>query len=665
MGKKTIAAACLCLCLGIAGITAPHASVDGKDVSQGQEITQLAVQKKAADIKTVKATKKKTVKKLGKIYKLAKNYNQVYKVLKKGGTDVMVSVDYAMAEDTADGAAAVPNGAAESRNESVTAESASKDASATESAAEDGSYSTTNLQVEGVDESDIIKTDGKFLYVANEQEVTILNLQKGVPEVVANLVPEGLSDEGWIQELYVADGKMAIVAVDNETELTETGNTTKTQETADGNIVETDKNLVIARPYVAYIHTQLKTKIITYDISKPKKPAYLDTTYQDGDYETSRKVGDKLYLFTRNYLSADEQTIGGDDGEIWLPTVNGKKIAANRIYIPKRGNESLLMSCIQLDKAHKVLDTKLLINDRAEFYITSKSIYIYNTVYNYSSGSVAEKTQIARFALTDDGLIQAVSAKTVPGNVEDTFAIQEQDGYLRVLTSITSASPWENRVYVLDSNLKIVGKITKLAQGERIYAARFFGNIGYFVTYRNTDPLFTVDFSNPKEPKIIGELKITGFSDYLHFWGNNKLLGIGYETDEETGMRLGIKLTMFDISNPAKVQAESSLVIKDADSTPATDYYKTVLIDQKKNVIAFTTEYYGDYYNYDYKVNYRVFSYENGKFQSHLNHELDKNESMYDLRSLYANNVLYLAGRGKAIAFDMKKQYKKLGETEY
>ena len=107
------------------------------------------------------------------------------------------------------------------------------------------------------------------------------------------------------------------------------------------------------------------------------------------------------------------------------------------------------------------------------------------------------------------------------------------------------------------------------------------------------------------------------------------------------------------------------MVIKDADSTPATDNYKTVLIDRKKNIIAFTTEYYGDYYKDDYKINYRVFSYADGKFKSCLNHKLSEDSYMYEQRSLYANNVLYLAGKEKTIAFDMKKEYKKMGELEY
>ena len=93
----------------------------------------------------------------------------------------------------------------------------------------------------------------------------------------------------------------------------------------------------------------------------------------------------------------------------------------------------------------------------------------------------------------------------------------------------------ENNLYLFDENLNLTGKIEGLAQGKEIYAARYLGNMAYFVTYRNTDPLFAVDLSDDKNPKVLGELKISGFSEYLHFWGEDKLVGIGYETDEKTG----------------------------------------------------------------------------------------------------------------------------------
>ena len=119
-----------------------------------------------------------------------------------------------------------------------------------------------------------------------------------------------------------------------------------------------------------------------------------------------------------------------------------------------------------------------------------------------------------------------------------------------------------NSLLVLDENLKVIGEIEDLAPGEQIYSARFLGDTGYFVTFRNMDPLFSVDLTNPKKPKILGELKITGFSEYLHPYDDNLLLGIGREISPDKGNFKGLKLSMFDISNPKNVTEIQKIVEK-------------------------------------------------------------------------------------------------------
>lgn len=219
-------------------------------------------------------------------------------------------------------------------------------------------------------------------------------------------------------------------------------------------------------------------------------------------------------------------------------------------------------------------------------------------------------------------------------------------------------------MYVLDEELKTAGKLTGLAKGERIYAARFIGKTGYFVTYRNTDPLFTVDFSDPQHPEIIGELKVTGFSDYLHFWGDDRLLGIGLETDPESGETIGVKLSMFDISDPSDVKEEAKLILEDMQDSRALQDYKSVLVNKEKNMIALTVENYRNTYREDF----RVFSYQNGKFASKIQRQL---AAGYDAgrdicwRSLFAGDMLYLASAGKTIAFDMRKGWRETAKLVY
>ena len=233
-----------------------------------------------------------------------------------------------------------------------------------------------------------------------------------------------------------------------------------------------------------------------------------------------------------------------------------------------------------------------------------------------------------------------------------------------MLTSITDQEPWENRVYVLDENLQVTGKLTGLAKGEQIYAARFTGETGYFVTYRNTDPLFTVDFSDPQNPKVIGELKVSGFSEYLHFWSHDMLLGIGMETDPQSGETIGVKLSMFDISDPGKVKEEAKLVLKDVTYCDAMYDYKAVLADPEKNLIAFTAE----AYRQGYQKSYRVVSYEKGKFISRIERTLAAGQYAYDSgrwRSVYVKDRLYLVGEKKTIVFDMSDGWKESGKLKY
>ena len=160
--------------------------------------------------------------------------------------------------------------------------------------------------------------------------------------------------------------------------------------------------------------------------------------------------------------------------------------------------------------------------------------------------------------------------------------------------------------------MKTVGKIENLAEGEEIKSARFMGKTGYFVTYRNTDPLFSVDLSDPEDPKVLGELKITGFSSYLHFYGENKLLGIGWETDPDTGNTIGMKCSMFDISDPSDVKETDRFVLKDVSFCDALTNYRSILAAPKKGLFGFAYGMYGSYsdgYDSGEDFYYGVFNY--------------------------------------------------------
>ena len=206
-----------------------------------------------------------------------------------------------------------------------------------------------------------------------------------------------------------------------------------------------------------------------------------------------------------------------------------------------------------------------------------------------------------------------------------------------MLTTDTSGSEWENCLFLLDENLKVTGKLNHIAVGETVYAARYLGDMAYFITYRNTDPLFAADLSDEKNPKLVGELEITGFSEYLHFWGEDKLLGLGYETDN--GTQEGLKLVMFDMSNPAELKTLGSKVLDKASYSPALYQYKAVLADPEENLIGFVTE----SYNRGVKRRYELYRWNGKDFERILSEELNDGYEGENYRGLYIGERFYIA----------------------
>ena len=189
-----------------------------------------------------------------------------------------------------------------------------------------------------------------------------------------------------------------------------------------------------------------------------------------------------------------------------------------------------------------------------------------------------------------------------------------------------------NTLYVLDEDLEKVGEISGLAEEEYVYSARFMGEIGYFVTFKQVDPLFSVDLSDPENPKIIGELKIPGFSEYLHPYGDGKLLGIGMSVDEEGMTTEGVKLSMFDVSDPENVEETANFVLEDMYGSDVFYNYRAVFTDTEKNLFGFSA--YGD------QTEYFVFSYDDESgFHEVFSRRLS---GYYEARGLYVGEHFYL-----------------------
>ena len=199
-----------------------------------------------------------------------------------------------------------------------------------------------------------------------------------------------------------------------------------------------------------------------------------------------------------------------------------------------------------------------------------------------------------------------------------------------------------------------MGSIEGLAEDERVYSARLMGDVGYFVTFRETDPLFSVDFSDPKKPEIIGELKIPGFSEYLHFYGEDMLLGIGMDVDEDGFTTNGVKLSMFDISDNTDVKEVQKYVMKNVYSADVMYDYRAALIDVGKNIIGFSA-------NSGDGESYYVFSYDKGKGFACLMEETINGTGYQTARGVYIDQVLYVV-KGNIIEAYGMEDYKKVGD---
>ena len=572
---------------------------------------------------------------LGTMYHPASDYKEVYQTLLKGyqQNNQQNWIEEETSAETSTAASGAMNSGSDKYYYSDGAEYGSAVVDLTEGSKEGGKdYSTTNLQMEGVDESDIAKIDGSYIYTVEDKYIVITDIRDGKLKEVTRFLPKDCGASDRVMEIYVDGDQLILVVQCYETSLEEDS------------------------AFCYEMNGKSTTQIQVYSIVDRKNPEFEGRLIQDGYYNTSRKIGDIVYLFTQYNMTSDVVGYVEKEYTSVIPKVNGEKVAASEIYLPESSGESgILVSSLDVNKPDKVLDSKLVISGYAQTYISKDALYLYEEDYD---GAMI--TNIAKFAL-DEGRISGVAAAAVRGYVRDTFAINASDGYLRVLTTDYSTEDEVNALYILDENMKLTGQLTGIAPGEEIYAARFMGNTGYFVTYRNTDPLFTVDLSDPAKPEIIGELKVTGFSEYLHFWDDTHLLGIGYESDENTGNIENIKLSMFNIENPGEVTEEAKLVLKDVDYSEALYDYKSVIISKDKNLIGLVCE---DYSGSRTKQTYQIYSYENGTFKKQAEIPGINGVNYENVRGMYSGNVFYLWINDNITSYDMTDGFKMLKERE-
>ena len=501
--------------------------------------------------------------------------------------------------------------------EITTMDAGAADTAANQKVTGEADYSQTNVREAGVDEGDVVKTDGSYLYVLKSSgSVRIVDIRGTKMKEIAEIQPEKLNES--IEDLYLDGDRLMLVTTGYESSMEE---------------AESDMYTVNRYQYTA---------LTVYDITEREHPEMTGRITQEGDYRQSRKNGDYVYLLTQYSPSLGDSF---EDSSV-MPLVNEQKLAISDVYLPDQTSQPdyLVASGINIQDPENVISSKAIVSGAADFYMSSDNLFICNNNWNDGKSS----TEILRFAC-EDGEITAGAMCELPGFLNDTFSLDEYQGYLRVL--LTEDSNGEsNSLYILDADMQVTGAIRDLADGETIRSARFMGTIAYFVTFRQTDPLFCADLSDPDNPQILSELKLTGFSSYLHPYGDHLLLGVGYEAEEETGSQTGVKLSMFDISEPSQVEELDKYVIKGASYLPSDYDYKAILADGEKNLIGFVCD--GEYL---------VFSYDEEKgFQNLLTYTMSDWEYWdgdASCRGVYAGDEFYIVDQDEVLCFDMNQDF--------
>ncbi len=433
-------------------------------------------------------------------------------------------------------------------------------------------YSTTNIQVEGVDEADIIKTDGEYIYMISNNTVIIL---KAYPAEEAEVLSR-ISFNGTITGIFINEDKLAVFE-------DEYAFYTVYEEVAPG-----------YEPARTNYETP-KTSIKVYDVSDREDPILKRDFAIDGYYFNSRMIGDYVYAIANQYTYMTEN-------DVVLPKLYSgnetEEIPAIDIYYYNVSDyyytfTTIVALNIQNDTQEPNHETVLLGGSRA-IYVSMNNIYLTFPEYPMEADEI-ERTSIHRIGIENESITFEATGD-VPGHVLNQFSMSEHNGHFRIATTSGQVSRTfaqatsTNNVYVLDMDLNIVGELEDLAPGEEIYSARFMGDRGYIVTYRKIDPLFVIDLTEPTEPKVLGQLKVTGYSDYLHPYDENHLIGIGKETEaSEEGdfaWYQGVKISLFDVSdvsNPVEV-AKYEIGDRGTDSPVLTDH-KALLFDKTKNLL--------------------------------------------------------------------------------
>lgn len=481
-----------------------------------------------------------------------------------------------------------------SRLETTEDSSKSTDASGVggEGAITENDYTTTNNQVEGVDEADLVKTDGSFIYSITESAVVISNVQN--PRAMTLATKLTFPEYTYPQQLFLTGDTLVVIA---------------------GSYSTLPNDVMRMR--------QLSlTSVYLYDISNPKAPQKLREFGSEGDVSGARLTDNILYLVTNvypDYWALEQQKEPELRPHQYDSKQNGElqPIPYDNISIlpgTLEGDYSVITAIDLTSPESSTISTAGFLGGSEQLYMNEKHLYLTASTYvpmKENKGEIGgwsphqANTEVFKFEL-NGAFVEFLASAELTGSLLNQFSMDEHEGHFRAVTTEGSEwdlnSPSKNHLFILDEQLQQVGSVENLARGERIYSARFIQDKAYMVTFKETDPLFVIDVAVPSSPKVLGELKIPGFSNYLHPLDDHHLIGFGYETklvpvknEEPLLVTGGMKISLFDISDFSNPVEKDTEIIGGVGTYSALQYdHKALFTQPEKNLFGFPATLYDE-----------------------------------------------------------------------
>ncbi len=521
-----------------------------------------------------------------------------------------------------------------------------------ESAAENrDNYGETNTQTEGVDEADIIKNDGRYLYVVGydmgiNRKLRIIDTST-MTAVYNGYIYNDSGDIIDIREIYITGNRLVAIGTYGE-----------------------NYGFYTDAYYSTYGGPMGgKTVSVVMDITDKASPKTIRKTEQDGSYRSSRMVGSVLYTITEYTVS------GKDENEIKkysIPEAAGSEITCDCIYImDDSANRYICLTAYNTASTNGEVSSLAVLGSGTEVYCSQNNLYVLGTKYKEAD----EEKAVGNKALYGVTVINAFSLKgteiafkaqgEVLGTVNNQYNLDEYQGNLRIATTAYNYNAVNNRdvssVYILDGDLKVIGKLEDIANDEQIKSVRYMGSKAYVVTFRNTDPLFVLDLTDPTAPKITGELKLPGYSAYMHPISETIILGVGYNGDSQNADFNSLKVSLFDVSDMANPKEISTLTYNNTESYVVQNP-KAFVYNREENYIALPAQHYSNYACSGYSC--YIIGLENNKLtlKHKFSHDVeDVFSGVTFLRGTYIGSEFFTVSDNLTVKHSLKSG-EKLGE---